>query len=337
MTALAKYDRLEATGLWRPSPQEQRREVIVSIGDATLIISDMNDQAIAHWSLAAVDQYGSSTSPAIFHPDGDPGETLELMDSEAEMVDAIANLRKTVSRTRPKPGRLRWLGATVSVGAVAAALIFWLPDALQKHTLDVVPDVTRIKIGDALLARIERIAGKPCQARPAAPALKTLALRTKAKELIVLRSGLKDSLYLPGGKVLVSKVLVEDFDEPDVIAGFILAEQVRGQTIDTLDEMLSHVGLRATFTLLTTGNLPSQALDDYAETVINSPRPQADETALLAAFKDANIRSTPYAKAIDVTGESTVGLIEGDPVSGTLSQPLLRDSDWLRLQAICGN
>ena len=97
------------------------------------------------------------------------------------------------------------------------------------------------------------------------------------------------------------------------------------------------LGLRATFTLLTTGNLPSQVLDDYAETVISSPRTQTDETALLAAFQDANIRSTPYAKAIDVTGESTVGLIEGDPVSGTLNQPLLRDSDWLRLQAICGN
>ena len=337
MTALAKYDRLEATGLWRHTPQEQRREVIVSIGDATLVISDMNDQAIAHWSLAAVDRYGSSTSPAIFHPDGDPGETLELMDSEAEMVDAIETLRKAVSRTRPKPGRLRWMGATVSVGAVAAALIFWLPGALQKHTLSVVPDVTRLKIGDALLTRIERIAGTPCQARPAAPALKTLALRTKTKELIVLRSGLTDSLYLPGGKVLVNKVLVEDYDEPDVIAGFILAEQVRGQTSDALDEMLSHVGLRATFTLLTTGNLPSQVLDDYAETVISSPRTQTDETALLAAFKDANIRITPYAKAIDVTGESTVGLIEGDPVSGTLNQPLLRDSDWLRLQAICGN
>ena len=97
MTALAKYDRLEATGLWRPSPQEQRREVIVSIGDATLVISDMNDQAIAHWSLAAVDRYGSSTSPAVFHPDGDPSETLELMNSEAEMINAIEILRKAVS------------------------------------------------------------------------------------------------------------------------------------------------------------------------------------------------------------------------------------------------
>ena len=56
MTALSKYDRLEATGLWRINPSEQRREVVVSIGDATLIISDINDTALTHWSLAAVER-----------------------------------------------------------------------------------------------------------------------------------------------------------------------------------------------------------------------------------------------------------------------------------------
>ena len=337
MTALTKYDRLEATGLWRPTPQEQRREVIVSIGDATLVISDMNDQALAHWSLAAVDRYGSSNTPAIFHPDGDPSETLELLEAEAEMVAAIDTLRKAVLKARPSPGRLRWLGAAVSISAVAAAMVFWLPGAVQKHTLSVVPDVTRAKIGEALLTRIERVAGTPCRSRPAGPALKTLALRTNAKELIVLRSGITDSMYLPGGKVLVNKVLVEDFEEPDVVAGYILAEQVRSQTNDSLDTMLDHVGLRATFTLLTTGNLPSAALDDYAETVLSQQRPLANETMLLAAFAKANIRSTPYAKAVDVTGETTIGLIEADPVSGMLAKPVLRDGDWIRLQAICGN
>jgi hypothetical protein len=337
MTALAKYDRLEATGLWRATPQDQRREVVVSIGNATLVISDMNDQAVAHWSLAAVERYGTSTAPAVFHPDGDPSETLELSDSESEMVEAIETLRKAVLKSRPNPGRLRWLGAAVSISAVAAAMVFWLPGAVQKHTLGVVPDVTRTKIGDALLTRIERVAGTPCQSRPAAPALKTLALRTNAKELIILRSGITDSLSLPGGKVLLNKVLVEDFEEPDVVAGYILAEQVRSQSADSLKEMLDHVGLRATFTLLTTGNVPSAALDDYAESVLSTPRPMVDETALLAAFAAAEVRSTPYAKALDVTGEATVGLIEADPISGSLAMPLLRDSDWLRLQAICGN
>lgn len=337
MTALKKYDRLEATGLWRQTPQDQRREVVVSIGDATLVISDMNDQAIAHWSLAAIERYGTSNAPAVFHPDGDPAETLELLDSEAEMVAAIDTLRHAIIKSRPNPGRLRWLGAAVSVATVAAAMIFWLPDAVHKHTLSVVPDVTRNKIGDALLTRIERVAGMPCRAQPAGPALRTLATRTGVKELIVLREGISNSLILPGGKILVNKVLLEDFEEPDVLAGYILAEKARSQNSDSLDALLKHMGLRATFTLLTTGNLPSKALDDYAETVLSKPRPPVDDTTLLAAFAEAKIRSTPYAKAVDVTGETTVRLIEADPVAGTLATPLLRDADWLRLQAICGN
>lgn len=337
MTALAKYDRLEATGLWRACPQDQRREVIVSIGDATLVISDSNDQAITHWSLAAVERYGTAKAPAVFHPDGDPGETLELLETEAEMVDAIDTLRHEVLKARPSPGRLRWLGAAVSISAVTAAMVFWLPDALQKHTLSVVPDVTRAKIGAALLTRIERVAGTPCNAQPAGPALKTLAMRTMAKEVIVLRAAITDSLYLPGGKILVNRVLLEDYNEPDVVAGYILAEQVRSQSIDSLEALLENVGIRATFTLLTTGNLPSIALDNYAETVLSAPRPKANEDALLTAFASAKIRSTPYAKSLDVTGEATFRLIEADPVSGTLAAPLLRDADWLRLQAICGN
>ena len=107
MTALSKYDRLEATGLWRINPSEQRREVVVSIGDATLIISDINDTALTHWSLAAVEKAIFSDEVAIFFPDGDPEETLELAFSEKEMIEAIDILRQAVLRTRPHPGRVR--------------------------------------------------------------------------------------------------------------------------------------------------------------------------------------------------------------------------------------
>ena len=72
MTALSKYARLEATGLWRAGPDEQRREVIVSIGDATLVISNLKDQALAHWSLAAVDRKTACYLPPRRRPLRDP-------------------------------------------------------------------------------------------------------------------------------------------------------------------------------------------------------------------------------------------------------------------------
>ena len=100
MTAITKYDRLEATGLWRASPDKQRVDVVVCIGDATLTIKDMRDQALTHWSLAAIERANPGKRPALFHPEGDTTETLEIADDEDEMIRAIEKLRKAGERAR---------------------------------------------------------------------------------------------------------------------------------------------------------------------------------------------------------------------------------------------
>ena len=49
MTALTEFQRLECTGLWREAPEAQKREVIVSFGDATLVLSEARSQrALTH-------------------------------------------------------------------------------------------------------------------------------------------------------------------------------------------------------------------------------------------------------------------------------------------------
>ncbi|MGB7244445.1 MAG: hypothetical protein WBC93_20455 [Sulfitobacter sp.] len=336
MTALTKYARLEATGLWRASPDDQRREVVASIGDATLMITDLTDQALAHWSLAAVNRSNSTDYPAVFHPDGDPGETLELPEAEAEMIEAIETLRRAVEKTRPHPGRLRWLGVLASVSAVAAVGFFWVPGALIDHAISVVPDVKRAEIGTALLARIERLSGAPCADSAGKRALATLSGRLDAGTLTILPDGIATSLSLPGNHTLLNRALVEDFEEPDVIAGYALAEATLRRSSDPLRDLLSVSGAWASFRLLTTGNLESSILDSYAEFLLKTPRPIPDSVALLETFQAAELRSTPYAYARDVTGETVLDLIEGDPMAGQPPAPLLSDSDWLRLQSICG-
>lgn len=336
MTALSKYDRLEATGLWRSAQDAQRREVIVSIGDATLVICDLNDKAITHWSLAAVERANAPAGGgAVFHPDGDPGETLELNAEEAEMIDAIETLRSAVARVRPHPGRLRWVGAALSVSAVAALAIFWVPGALVDHALRVIPPVKEAEIGAALLARIERVSGPPCRSADARPALAALAGRTGAARVVILPAGVREGLALPGGTVLLNRALVEDFEEPDVAAGYVLVEQVRDQTTPVLRQLLEHAGTRATATFLTTGSLPARALDAYTEAYLSNPAPAVGADIVLPAFASAKVRSSPYARARDISGEETLALIEADPMTDTATDPIMPDRDWLRLQAIC--
>ena len=336
MTALKKYTRLEASALWRASPGEQRREVVVSIGDATVMISDMRDQAITHWSLAAVTRANPGTRPAIFHPQGDPGETLELAENEAQMIDAIEKLRRAVERTRPRPRRLRWLGMTVSIAAVAALAFFWLPGALTKHTVSVVPSVKRAEIGNALLARIERMTGPACDNDAGQRAVQVLRARLGSGPIRILPGTIATSLHLPGGLILIDRALVADYEEPDVVAGFILAEKINATQSDPLYDLLAEMGTVASFQLLTTGSLKSETLDRYAELLLIQNRTTPSDEKLLEAFAERAVRSTPYAYARDVTGESVLTFVEADPMAGRAPVMLLTDADWLRLQNICG-
>lgn len=334
MVALKKYARIEAAGLWRASPDAQRREVIVTLGDASLTVKAMNEQPLAHWSIAAIARRNPSQRPALYSPDGDPGEELELPENEAEMIDAIETLRRAVDKARPKPGRLRGAGLALSLLAVIWALFFWLPGALRDHTLRVVPDVARQEIGTALLTRIQRVTGPACATSATRSVLSRLGKRLNAPRLAVMRGGLAEALPLPGGLILLSRTLVEDHEDPAVIAGYILAETAR--PADPLRALLAHAGPLATFRLLTTGALPESALDAYAEHLLASPPTPPEEAALLARFADAQVTSTPYAYARDVTGESTIGLIEADPMRGTTPPEIVNDGDWVRLQEICG-
>ncbi len=339
MTALSEYQRLEARGLWRESAEAQRREVVVSMGDATLVLSDGNDRALAHWSLAAVTRLNPDETPAIYSPDGLDDETLELPADEVTMIDALERVRKAVESRRPHPGRLRvgLLGATLA--ALALAAYFWLPGALQSHALNVVPDVKRAEIGEELLDRIQRVTGPPCADEEGRKALDRLAARLAgpggAPEIHVMRDGVRGATHLPGGIILLNRSVVEDTTDPDVVAGHVIVEELRAQAGDPLARLLDTAGPWATAQLLTTGELPDDVLDGYAHLLLTNPGAALPDPVLLAGFRAHGVRSTPYAYAQDISGESVLGLIEADPLAGQSADPVLRDADWLRLQAIC--
>lgn len=336
MTVLEQYRRLESLGLWRDGPDDQRREVVVSLGEATLVISAGNETALTHWSLPAVLRLNPGRTPALYAPGEDAHERLEIDDPD--MIAAIEAVRAAIDRGRPHPGRLRWLIGAGVFALIVVGAVLWLPGALTRQTVTILPEAKRAEIGDALLTEIGRIAGPPCdgpRARVALARLSTRVLGPPAPRLHLVPAAIPDTLSLPGGLIVVSASLAEDYETPEVLAGYLLAEDLRSDTTDPMLRLLEDAGLMATLRILTTGDLPAGDLHDHAVNLLSRPGDPVDDAALVERFRQANVSTQAYAYARDVSGESVLTLIEADPMRGRTAQPLLSDEGWLSLQNAC--
>ncbi len=336
-TALRKYQRLECPGLWRPSPEAQRREVIVGLREATLVLSDpKTEMALSQWSLPAVLRENPGQLPALFRPGPDDGEELEIDD--AEMISSLDMVHVVLERRRPHPGRLRGLilgGLAVSIVALSTV---WLPGKLIAYTASMLPLPTREALGALALKDLERLTGTPCAQGTGPASAAKLAARVAPESpprILILRDGLKTATNLPGNVIVLPSSILNETDGADVIAGYVLAEMIRAKARDPITDFLNHAGLIATTRLLATGVLPTDAAAGYGEILLAHSQQPLDATLLLEMFKAADLSSSPYALSLDPTGATTLPLIERDPFLSGSPRPVLADGDWLGLQAIC--
>lgn len=338
MTALDAYDRLESGGLWRPAPEAQRREVTVGFGATTLVLSDSAGRPVSHWSLPAIRRLNPGDRPAVYTPDETDAETLEV--DEPEMIDAIETVRKSLARRRPRRGALRGVGVLLSLAVVAGLAWFWLPDALREHTLRVVPPAKREAIGEALLFQLATGDGAACADRGIRPALARLRARVLPDlpdaRLVLLHQAPRPALWLPGDLVALDARSLEDQDSADVLAGEILAARVTAAETDPLSDLLEGAGFRATFRLLTTGDLDPEVIRAHSIALRSGAAPMRPPPAsLLPAFAEAQVPASPYALFVDPSGERVRPLIEADPFPEGPPEPVLGDFDWLTLQQAC--
>jgi len=339
MTALAQYQRLEASGTWRPAPEAQGREVIVSFGDATLVLSDPRSEVpLSHWSLPAVTRRNPGRLPALYVPDAAAmDEELEVQDPD--MIGAIEQVHAAIAAARPHPGRLRGSLNVAAMLLAAAVAAWWLPGAARQHAARVAPPAQRAEIGRQVLAELVRVTEAPCR-RPAGDVVaERLAQRVlpSGGRIVVLAQGLSGARALPGGLVVIGRDLLRPGQAgQDIALGHILAAEVAAEASDPLVDTLEHAGTRAALELLTSGRLPGSALAGYGTVLLEAPLHQAPEDPLLARFAGVGVPSEPYARDLDPTGEATLGLIEADPFRTRLpDRPVLSVEEWSALTAIC--
>lgn len=332
MTALKEYARLESEGIWQESPEHDPRDVIVSFGDATLVIADGSGLALSHWALAAVTRLNPGDRPARFAPDAEVDETLIVSDDI--MIDAIETVRKTLLEVRPDPPRIRLLPTALIIAAVVAAGVMWLPGFLRDQTLAAVPQSKRSEIGATVLGHMQFLTGPSCRGAQGRQALAQLHRRLlgpeAAGQIVVAPTGFQAAVALPGGIIVLDKDIPEQTDDPAITAGYVLSAHSQRVAKDPLAPILEAAGMRTTLTLFTTGDLPPAALKNYAQALIDRDFPAADFGALRDSFDAARVPATPYA-----TYANLPALAQADPLAGVDAPPLMTDGAWVGLQGIC--
>lgn len=338
MTALTEFQRLEAQGSWREACGTRQREVIVSLGEATLMLMDPpTDRPLSHWSLPAVTRLNPGRLPAIYTPSTEgPDETVEIEDPL--MIEAIERVQRAIATHRSQPRRLRGVATGLAVLLMLAAVIFWLPDALIRHAARIAPPAQTRTIGLAVLSDLERRAGPVCRRESGQQVLDwfTPAFVGTNGLVQVLPGPLNGARRLPGDLYILGEDLLTASSGPEAAAGHLLAARMAQEDGQVTLEALRHAGLMAALRLMTLGTLPPEAMAGYGEVLLSQPLPRPDLAALPAAFAERGLSTEPFARSIDPTGTAVLPLIEADPIrAGTPARDLLTDEQWLALQQIC--
>lgn len=331
MTAIKEFERLEALGLWRTNAHDQRVEVVISFGDTTLVLSDINNRPLTHWSLAAIEHRGQGDYGTIFAADSEGEETLEIEDPL--MIAAISKIRSAIAFQRPKSGRMRLIIGGFFLLAFLFLALFWLPNRITHYAANAVPDAKAQEIGQDLMARIERVTGPACAAPSGLIALAEFEERVlglPSAKLVVVDMGTRPSLRLPGGMILINELLLTFTDSAEVAAGYVLQERAAEDETPVLQAFFAEIGLRKTLRFLANGRLDQADLQRFGESRLFGPRTTTDPQNLIENFKLATIAHQPFARH-----RNDQALLTMDGIAPAARDPLLAERSWVALQEIC--
>ncbi|HHX91104.1 MAG TPA: hypothetical protein GX700_15325, partial [Paracoccus sp.] len=174
--------------------------------------------------------------------------------------------------------------------------------------------------------------------RQAMATLRARVLGASARVAVVDGLPGLEAAHLPGRMVVIGRGLLERLDSPEALAGYLLTEALAAETADPLNALLAHAGTRATFGLLTTGNLPIEAFSDYAAQRLVQPMALPDPAHLAARFDALGVPVSAYALALPESAAPLAQALADQPVSGPRQTArLLSDGEWITLQGVCQN
>lgn len=334
MTALERYQRLEATGIWRPTPDEPGRDVLVQFGKATLVIGTSDDAPLTHWSIPAIEVMDRREDAVIYALDSNATETLTIEDRDMRAaLDEILATKSGRSDDRPR-GSARIIRALVLVALLAGAFAI-LPGLLAQVAHRMISPERAAQLGSSMIPMIENRTGPRCMYAPGNRALLRLAAQVAPDappHLHVLDLGDIPVQALPGGHILLNRTLVERAAAPEEIGGWVALAIARAENNPPLRALFGDGGMDV-FGFLANGSVSNATLDRAVTGMLNAAGRDASlpHARISEILRAAGIAPGAFYRALDAMGLAPTIAI-ADP---TDTRPLLNDAAWVALQEIC--
>jgi hypothetical protein len=150
MSARQTYILFAAPGRWREAPDGPARDVIVSLGNATLVLTDVQDRILGHWALAGIRAVGESDGSIVYTMAGDGADTLSIGDRDmnaaiAEFSCASSSPTPRARRTRRR--RLPVVAPLMILGAVTMLAVYG-PPVIRAQSKRLIAREQAIEAGD---------------------------------------------------------------------------------------------------------------------------------------------------------------------------------------------
>ncbi len=256
MTALDKYIRLESLGLWKEAPDKPAIEVLVSFGNATLVLSNTEEIPFSHWSLMATRLVSKNAGVSVFSADDEGFETLEIDDPE--MIKAINMVTRAFGRPERKLNWGLWISLFLLVLAITGMFRF-APSFLLEQSVNMTSRDGARQLGNQILDGMEL---ESCSQENA-----DLALRKLENQIfpdggyrVEIMKNAPDGLVLPGGIILLSYDNLTLFQSPSQLAAWIIASSEMRQNHYSVRDLMEKSSVKDLIIYTMTGNLPADRI-----------------------------------------------------------------------------
>ncbi|MGB1235854.1 MAG: hypothetical protein ACPG5U_08980 [Planktomarina sp.] len=336
MTALHKFDRLEAVG--HASHGDQRwAEVIVQLGKSTLVLADTKGAPLSHWSLAGISRIQDEGTATLFDLSGAQQDLIWIDD--VQMVAALGKIENAVVRTQVQPFRVtRYIVAAfaaVSVLGLTVAAIQKLPN----YAASLVSDTKAQALGLQMVSQIDDLVGPLCRTPEGLSALSKMTTALSSLGDLSLHAasmGQDHIIVLPGSNMIISADLLQSTASPAALAGHIIHAQAAAVQNDPVQRVFENIGPWHTLRYLVQGNINDAARQTASNAALSEPALAVSADTLIQAFDITGISAKPFAASSLAWSQNlTAALNEKDPYAEGSLTYLLADGAFIGLQSIC--